>query len=593
MTATAGIATPSTAPPTGGREQPGSLAGTRLSGAAWMAVPCPLKTPSQDFGASLQSILDAAGISADDIETSADTKNAQASPDAELRGTPEKAPTQMGTPAPQAFRPHPRPVARTLLPSAGAMHAGRHEEVSSHASSSPAVSRPGLSEAKAAATQPGKETRAERTRREKKGELSLEKSAQTPVAQPPIPVHPAVSAPAQPLNPPMLTHRHTFPESPGRGLGAAGLISATRHGTRIVDTDATTGKTVRIANCAGDETHSEGKAGTVIAHDPVPETGSPSSAVLQNEASKDAAGQPVPYSAQANGATQTVTHHLFQASGNMLSPEARIHASTVQAAPGALRMNPQGETRASDPPASSGESLAASGKAVAAESIAEREHASPVRSKSVAAATHSIAAVPMQSAATAVHEPSALNDGAAAKASISPTASPPASGGEAPPTSSTFSALDAAGNAGPATWIHASAHRAEVGFQDPALGWVGVRAQTDVHGIHAALVPGSADAAQALGTHLAGLHAYLADHHTPVATLTLTAQENHWVEQGMGQGAGQNAGQNPGQGGHSGQPDVHDGAIAVASANGSHTAVTAGGPSVEMAPGGIYISVMA
>jgi hypothetical protein len=109
----------------------------------------------------------------------------------------------------------------------------------------------------------------------------------------------------------------------------------------------------------------------------------------------------------------------------------------------------------------------------------------------------------------------------------------------------TFDALDTEGGAGKPTWIHAGAQRAEAGIQDPELGWVGVRADLGSGGVHASLVPGSADAAQALGGHLAELNSYLTDHHTPVETLTLAAPETGWS--GLGGGAGEGMGQ--------GQPD--------------------------------------
>ncbi len=96
----------------------------------------------------------------------------------------------------------------------------------------------------------------------------------------------------------------------------------------------------------------------------------------------------------------------------------------------------------------------------------------------------------------------------------------------------TFAAIDAGSTGGKPTWIHAGMQRAEAGFQDPALGWVGVRADTSGGGVHAQLVPGSADAAQALSGHLAGLNAHLAAHHTPVETVTLTAPESGWSWQG-------------------------------------------------------------
>lgn len=115
----------------------------------------------------------------------------------------------------------------------------------------------------------------------------------------------------------------------------------------------------------------------------------------------------------------------------------------------------------------------------------------------------------------------------------------------------TFAALDAETTTGTTTWIHAGAQRAEAGFQDPSLGWVGVRAELGGGGVHAALVPGSADAAKTLGGHLAGLNSYLDEHHTPVATLTMAASADRGSDSGVGQGTEQQAGQNSGQGANS------------------------------------------
>jgi hypothetical protein len=136
------------------------------------------------------------------------------------------------------------------------------------------------------------------------------------------------------------------------------------------------------------------------------------------------------------------------------------------------------------------------------------------------------------------------------------TAGEPAGGSTAasagPDSRETFATLDAEAASGNPVWIHAGAHRAEAGFQDPTLGWVGVRADASGGGIHAELVPNSTDAAQALGSHLAGLNAYLAERHTPVETLTLTAPESGWAGMGSDKGAGegmqQGAGQHTGQG---------------------------------------------
>ncbi|MDR3751731.1 MAG: hypothetical protein P4K94_09630 [Terracidiphilus sp.] len=118
-------------------------------------------------------------------------------------------------------------------------------------------------------------------------------------------------------------------------------------------------------------------------------------------------------------------------------------------------------------------------------------------------------------------------------------------------THETFAALDAGTTTGTTTWIHAGAQRAEAGYQDPSLGWVGVRAELGGGGVHAALVPGSADAAQTLGGHLAGLNNYLDEQHTPVATLTVDASAGRGSDSGFGQGTQQQAGQNNGQGANS------------------------------------------
>ena len=118
---------------------------------------------------------------------------------------------------------------------------------------------------------------------------------------------------------------------------------------------------------------------------------------------------------------------------------------------------------------------------------------------------------------------------------------PSGSSGTASGLKETFAALDAEGATVKPTWVHTGAQRAEAGIQDPELGWVSVRADMGSGRVHASLVPGSADAAQALGGHLAGLNSYLSDHHTPVETLTLAAPETGWS--GQGAGAGQSMGQ--------------------------------------------------
>jgi hypothetical protein len=125
-----------------------------------------------------------------------------------------------------------------------------------------------------------------------------------------------------------------------------------------------------------------------------------------------------------------------------------------------------------------------------------------------------------------------------------------------PPLREAFAALDSGDTSGTLTWTHASAHQAEAGFEDPTLGWIGVRADRSGGGVHAALLPGSAEAAQELGTHMDGLNAYLAEQHTPVQSLAMAAPESRGanqggeqnLNQGMNQGTGQGAGQGMNQG---------------------------------------------
>ena len=99
----------------------------------------------------------------------------------------------------------------------------------------------------------------------------------------------------------------------------------------------------------------------------------------------------------------------------------------------------------------------------------------------------------------------------------------------------TFSALDSGTSPGTPTLTHAGSQHAEAGFRDPALGWVGVRADLSVDGIHATLVPGSAEAAQALNGHLAGLSSHLVEQQSPVASLTMASPNERGIENGMGQ----------------------------------------------------------
>lgn len=166
----------------------------------------------------------------------------------------------------------------------------------------------------------------------------------------------------------------------------------------------------------------------------------------------------------------------------------------------------------------------------------------------------------------------------------------------------TFAALDAETAQATPTWVHAGAQRAEAGFEDPALGWVGIRADLSGGGVHAAVVPGSANAAEALGSHLAGLNAYLAEHHTGVETVTMTAPEGGWAQSGQGagqamhQGAGQQNGQETAQGVEAGSqsPTSSDSAGLRAVSSGFPAGPGEMSGSVrEALPGSVHISVVA
>jgi hypothetical protein len=115
-----------------------------------------------------------------------------------------------------------------------------------------------------------------------------------------------------------------------------------------------------------------------------------------------------------------------------------------------------------------------------------------------------------------------------------------------------FTALESGSKAQNGTfgWSRSGHVEAEAGYQDPILGWVGVRAEASAGVVHATLVPPSQDAAQALSGHLAGLHTYLAENHTPVETLNLASfgSDSQDTTQNTGQGTHNGADQHAGRG---------------------------------------------
>jgi hypothetical protein len=206
------------------------------------------------------------------------------------------------------------------------------------------------------------------------------------------------------------------------------------------------------------------------------------------------------------------------------------------------------------------------------------------------------------SVSTMAHDPAGTHGATIAASSQMGSSAHSAPG---PDAAETFAALDGGSAPGKPAWIHAGAQRAEAGFQDPDLGWVGVRADLSGGGVHAALVPGSANAAVTLGGHLAGLNSYLAEQHTPVETLTLAAPENREaglgagqdMNQGMSQGFNQGESPHAGQGAGAESPTNRGPGVSSTSVAASQE-VSAGigrtdGMGFGQGSGGIHISVMA
>ena len=156
-----------------------------------------------------------------------------------------------------------------------------------------------------------------------------------------------------------------------------------------------------------------------------------------------------------------------------------------------------------------------------------------------------------------------------------------------------IASLDAAPAVGTPSWLHAASRQAEAGFQDPALGWVGVRADLNGGIVHATVVTSSSEAAQALSGHLPGLSSYLTEQQTPVATLTVTTSGGSGLEAGVDQSMQQSAGQNAEQGAAAGSQQD---ASAPASALPLSPAIQSSGFDMAVHVGegrGKYISVMA
>jgi hypothetical protein len=162
-------------------------------------------------------------------------------------------------------------------------------------------------------------------------------------------------------------------------------------------------------------------------------------------------------------------------------------------------------------------------------------------------------------------------------------------------TGETFAALDSDASVRP-LWIHAGARSAEAGFEDPALGWVGVRAGADAHGVHASVVPGSAEAAAALGGHMSGLNAFLSEHHAELGKVTLAGAENQSGGTSTNGGTGHDASaQNgePGNRGAGGNLIAESDRVSTTAEQSGRIAAQPASETAANGRSGVHISVMA
>jgi hypothetical protein len=212
--------------------------------------------------------------------------------------------------------------------------------------------------------------------------------------------------------------------------------------------------------------------------------------------------------------------------------------------------------------------------------------------ETVSPVTHLITAQPVSADAAGLRTPGAAHMSAAwasGHASSEASASPASA-------QDTFTALDRESALGTPGFTHAGGQHAEAGFQDPELGWVGVRADLNTSGIHATLVPSSADAAQSLSGHLAGLSSHLVEQQAPLASLSMASPGESGIENGLGQGTQQGAEGNA-QGNTSAESQTSQTDIPLAASTSTQVATAESGVTNTQAyPGelrGRHISVMA
>jgi|GEM_PF-2962618 len=372
-------------------------------------------------------------------------------------------------------------------------------------SESPALPASIAARATAGATA-GKSSESERPAQTKPARDSEKTSAQTGLPSnqgfAPAPVHVSnLNLPAAP--PPQ--HTQTI---------HAGVESGSTSATRASYTSSA------LSASIGTESESQGKdlSGALTVEESVRATNRVSSANAQTShaaaASTAATAQSAPRRADASA----------QSPADDPAPQSQIKSASEQSLSG----NATNALPSTEPGTVAEQTRAASSHAAAT-----REHDS---------LQHPIAGdAALQSPAVASHTMSSRDaagiSGLPAERGSSTTGTAQQAASNSPTARDTFAALDADPGQPATTWTHTGPRQVEAGYQDPSLGWVSVRADLSSGGLHASVVPNSPEAAQALGNHLAGLNAYLAEHHGSSITASLAAPEDRSMQQSGNSGA--------------------------------------------------------
>lgn len=151
-----------------------------------------------------------------------------------------------------------------------------------------------------------------------------------------------------------------------------------------------------------------------------------------------------------------------------------------------------------------------------------------------------------------------------------------------------LAAMDAPLESSGAQWTHVGMREAEAGFNDPSLGWIGVRAERKGSTVVATLVPDSARASQELESHMAGLSTYLSAQHSNVGQLGVAVPESRESTSTGSHGfsfGGQDGGHAQQQPGQDAERDAHTASGPGIDPTGERTVEPASDRSFEPEPG--------